>query len=170
MKTRQELYDYLSRLQITIHTYEHEPLFTCEQAEKVSYIPGGHTKNLFLKDDKSQLWLINALQATKIELKKVGKLVNAPNLRFAKPDLLMQHLGVEPGSVTPFGLINDTNNTVNVILDKALFEHELLNFHPLVNTATVTITTDDFKKFINALGKHVRVIDFEAYVMSEMIL
>jgi Ala-tRNA(Pro) deacylase len=166
MKTQKELYDSLHQLNIKATTYEHEPLFTCEQAEKVSSIPGGHTKNLFLKDDKSQLWLINALQSTKIELKKTGGVVKAPNLRFAKPDLLMKHLGVEPGSVTPFGLINDETNSVNVILDKGLFDHELLNFHPLVNTATLGVSTDDFIKFLRSLKKHIYLIDFETYTLT----
>lgn len=166
MKTQKELYDLLHQLNIKTTTYEHEPLFTCEQAEKVSYIPGGHTKNLFLKDDKSRFWLINALQSTKIELKKVSQLVGAPNLRFAKPDLLMKYLGVEAGSVTPFALINDETNTVNVILDKGLFDHELLNFHPLVNTATVGISTKDFEKFLKSLHKQVHSINFETYTLE----
>jgi Ala-tRNA(Pro) deacylase len=161
MKTPQDLYTYFASLDISTRVYEHEPLYTCEQAEKhISTMPGGHTKNLFLKDDKKNIWLISALATTQIELKKVAQLLSAPKLRFAGPELLMEHLGVLPGSVTPFGLINDTQNRVKCVLDKALFDYELLNFHPLVNTATVAITLHDFKRFIRSLRDQVYVIDF----------
>ena len=113
MKTKQDLLQYLDQLHITYKIYDHEPLFTVEQADKVAHsISGGHIKNLFLKDDSGQIWLISAEAHAQIELKKVGQVLKARKLRFADANLLMQHLGVLPGSVTPFGLINDPDHNV----------------------------------------------------------
>lgn len=101
MKNRTDLFEYLSQLGINTTTVEHEPLFTVEQADKIALsITGGHIKNLFLKDDKKQFWLLIAEAHAKVDLKKVGQALNAPKLRFTDADLLWQYLGVRPGSVT----------------------------------------------------------------------
>ncbi len=162
MKTKQELFDYLKSLSIRTQTYAHEPLYTVEQAEKaVGFLPGGHVKNLFLKDDKNRLWLVSALTSTAIKLKDIEKAFSAPKLRFAQADLLKQYLGLLPGSVTPFGLINDTDHKVTVILDKKLFDYELINIHPLSNDATTSIAPHDLKNFLDSLGAQIFVVDFE---------
>lgn len=164
MKTRLDLFEYLAQLGINTATIEHEPLFTVEQADKIALsIPGGHIKNLFLKDDNKQLWLLVADAHTKIDLKKVGQLLNARKLRFADADLLWQSLGVKPGSVTPFALINDPEHKINVVLDKAILDLDILNAHPLENTATTSISLDEFKKFLDASGHKIQVIDLQAY-------
>lgn len=167
MKTRLDLFEYLAQLGITTTTVKHEPLFTVEQADKLaSDIPGGHIKNLFLKDDNKQLWLLVAEDHAKVDLKKVGQLLNARKLRFADADLLWQTLGVKPGSVTPFALINDPDHKVKVVLDKTLLDCAIINAHPLENTATTSISRDDFKKFLAATGHQVQVIDLENYLIN----
>lgn len=167
MKTRLDLLEYLAQLGIKTTTVEHEPLFTVEQADKIALsIPGGHIKNLFLKDDKKQLWLIIAEAHAKIELKKVGQVLNAPKLRFADADLLWQSLGVKPGSVTPFALINDSEHKINVVLDKTVLSYEIINAHPLENTATTSISRADFKKFLHATGHKLLVIDLTHYAIQ----
>lgn len=156
-----ELFNYLSSLQIKTITLQHEPLFTCQQAQVMhGTIAGGHCKNLFLKDDTRQLWLITALWDTKIDLKQLSKVFMAPKLRFADAHLLKAHLGLEPGSVTPFGIINDSGHTVRVILEKALFSHEVINVHPLTNDATTSLAPQDLEKFILSLGNSLQIIDF----------
>ena len=108
---------------------------TVEEARALrGEIAGGHCKNLFLKDDKGQIWLIVCLEDAQVDLKAAPARIGSRRLSFGKPDLLMEVLGVEPGSVTPFGLINDTGRRVNVVLDAAMMAHEQLNYHPLQNT------------------------------------
>ncbi len=162
--TKQDLFKQLIALNIKYILYEHEPLFTVEQAQKISLnIPGGHIKNLFLKDDNGKFWLIVAQDHTKIELKKVAQMMNAPKLRFANEQLLMEYLGVKPGSVTPFALINDTNHTVNVILDAVLLTFDTINAHPLQNDATIGVNQSDFKKFLKYTQHAPIIIDFKSY-------
>jgi Ala-tRNA(Pro) deacylase len=138
---------------------EHPPVFTVEEARRVhGDIPGGHCKNLFCKDEKGALWLIVCLEDARVDLKAAPAKIGSRRLSFGKPDLLMEVLGVEPGSVTPFGLINDTSARVNVILDKAMMEMDVLNYHPLANTATTTITAADLLKFIESCGHAPRIV------------
>lgn len=153
MHTKQQLLDYLSTLNIKTTCYDHEPVFTCAEARVVveKYnIPGAETKNLFLKDNNKNYYLLVALADTKIELKTLSQALMAPKLRFAQPDQLKILLGVDPGSVTPFALLNDKSHTVQVLLDKGLFDHDLLGFHPLLNDATLTISPVDLKIFIDS--------------------
>ena len=163
MKTQQDLFSYLDSLGISHSTVTHEPLFTVQdRSAAVDALPGAHCKNLFLKDDNKQFWLLVALQHTQIKLKPFGKSVGAPNLRFAKEDMLKKYLGVTPGAVTPFGLINDQEHAVRVVVDQEIFKHAVVNFHPLVNTATTTISADDFKKFLASIGNNVQIVDLSA--------
>jgi Ala-tRNA(Pro) deacylase len=158
-KSRDELFDFLGKLGIAVTTRDHAPVFTVEEAQKVhGDIPGGHCKNLFCKDEKGVLWLIVALEDAVINLKAAPAKIGSKRLTFGKPDLLMEILGVEPGSVTPFGLINDTEAKVNVILDEAMMRHSVLNYHPLRNDATTSIASDDLLTFIKACGHAPRVV------------
>lgn len=157
--TRQELFDMLAGLGIAVKTAVHDPVFTVEEAKKVhDDIPGGHCKNLFCKDEKGVLWLIVALEDSVINLKAAPAKIGSKRLTFGKPDLLMEVLGVEPGSVTPFGLINDKSVRTNVILDERMMQEAQLNFHPLQNAATTTISSADLVTFIKACGHHPRVV------------
>ncbi len=163
MYTKAMILDYLQKLNIPTQTIEHEPLFTCDQAPEVTAsIPAEQCKNLFLKDSKKRLWLVVACADTQINLKELRKTLQAPELRFAQAELLQQHLGVLPGSVTPFGIINDAQHQVNVIVDQHLFTHKALGFHPLQNDATTVINPDDLMKFFASLGVSAQIIDFRS--------
>jgi len=156
---RQDLFALLEKLDIKTTTIEHIPVFTVEDARKVhGDIPGGHCKNLFCKDEKGVLWLIVALEDSVIDLKAAKDRIGSRRLTFGKPELLLEVLGVEPGSVTPFSLINDQSARVNVILDEAMMRHNILNFHPLKNDATTTISHEDLKTFIRATGHEPRIV------------
>ena len=157
--TKDDLFAFFEKHSIATLTFDHEPVFTVDEAKTVhENVPGGHCKNLFCKDEKGVLWLIVALEDARIDLKAAPLKIGSKRLTFGKPELLMDVLGVEPGSVTPFGLINDTQNRTNVILDEAMMKHEKLNFHPLKNNATTTIASADLVKFIKACGHNPRVV------------
>jgi Ala-tRNA(Pro) deacylase len=157
--SRADLFARLQSLDITTTTIDHEPVFTVEEAKRVhGQMPGGHCKNLFCKDEKGILWLIVALEDSRIDLKAAPDKIGSRRLSFGKPDLLMEVLGVEPGSVTPFALINDTGTRVNVILDAGMMEQSLLNFHPLQNNATTSIRATDLLKFIQSCGHLPRTV------------
>ncbi len=157
------LFDKFEQLKITTTTVKHKPVFNVVDAHRVfeRYPAFGQCKNLFLKDDKKQLWLLVAIFDTQIQLKKLAKKIAAPELRFAKEQQLLKYLGVTPGSVTPFGLINDTDHEIKVILDARLFEHNTLGFHPLTNDATTMITPVDLQTFISSCGNSTQIIDFQ---------
>jgi Ala-tRNA(Pro) deacylase len=157
--SRTEFFAFLDKLGIKTKTFDHEPVFTVEQAKIVhDDVPGGHCKNLFCKDEKGVLWLIVALEDAAIDLKAAPSKIGSRRLSFGKPELLMEVLGVEPGSVTPFSLINDLTNRVNVILDEAMMKQDPLNFHPLKNDATTTIAAIDLLAFIKACGHNPRIV------------
>jgi Ala-tRNA(Pro) deacylase len=161
--TQQALLDYLSTHDIPYTLYTHAPLFTCEQAKDIvaqMNIPGAGVKNLFLKDSKKNLYLITTLDDTKVDLKTVGKTLGAKELRFADATLLMDYLGIEPGSVTPLALINDTQSQVKVIIDAAVLKCNFIQVHPLKNSATVVITPADLIKFFALTNKPYLVYDF----------
>jgi Ala-tRNA(Pro) deacylase len=158
--TRKELFARLAALGIETSTQEHEAVFTVAESAKLEReLPGGHTKNLFLNDKKGQLYLIVAPSDARIDLKTLPKRIGAARLSFGSPELLGQALGVAPGSVTPFALINDRARRVTVILDAGMMRHHRLNFHPLENTATTNIAREDLLRFIRACGHEPRIVD-----------
>jgi len=158
-KSRDELFAFLDRLSIKTTTIEHNAVFTVEEAKQVHInIPGGHCKNLFCKDEKGVLWLIVALEDARIDLKAAKDKIGSKRLTFGKPELLFEILGVTPGSVTPFGLINDEKVLTNVILDEAMMAHPMLNYHPLSNDATTTISNTDLVKFVEATGHRPHIV------------
>jgi Ala-tRNA(Pro) deacylase len=157
--SRADLLAFLQKHGIAASTVEHPPLFTVEQSQALrGEIPGGHTKNLFLKDKKDQIFLVVAEEDAAIDMKTLHKRMDSARLSFGKPELLAELLGVVPGSVTPFGVINDTARRVTVILDNALLRHEKLNFHPLENTATTTIEREDFLAFLRHTGHEPKIL------------
>jgi Ala-tRNA(Pro) deacylase len=159
----QDLFDHLDRVGIAHSTLEHAPVFRVgEGAEIKAQLAGGHTKNLFLKDARDRLWLITALGETQIDLKGLPARIGSAKLSFGSPALLGEVLGVEPGSVTPFALINDEARRVTLILDAALLRADPLNFHPLTNTATTQVSRDGFLAFLQGLGVEPIVVEFEA--------
>ena len=157
--TRDDLLARLDALGIATKTIDHAPVFTVEEARALrGEIPGGHCKNLFLKDEKGAIYLIICLEDARVDLKAAPSRIGSRRLTFGKPELLMEILGVEPGSVTPFGLINDTAARATVILDAVMMEQEWLNYHPLRNDATTTIRAIDLLAFIRATGHEPRII------------
>ena len=150
---RRELFEKLAELGVETETVEHEPLFTVEESQALrGKIPGAHTKNLFLKCSKGSIWLVVAKEDTTVDLKGLAKHLGAGRFSFGKPELLLEILGVAPGAVTPFALINDRDKQLGLVLDQALMAHKRLNFHPLENSATTAIGRDDLLAFIRACG------------------
>lgn len=154
-----ELFAYLDSLRIEHKTVTHPPVFTVEEARASrGEVIGGHTKNLFLRDKKGALFLVVAPEDAAIELKSLHRLLGASGrFSFGSAELMRELLGVEPGSVTPFAVINDKACRVTVIVDAALMAHEVLNFHPLVNTGTTAISRGGLLKFLEAAGHHPRI-------------
>jgi len=157
--TREKLLIHLAELGIETETVDHEPLFTVEESKALrGEIPGGHTKNLFLKCKKGSLWLITALEETPVDLKTLHKKLGSGRLSFGNAQLLEESLGIKPGAVSTFGVINDTDHRVTVVLDKALMEHERINLHPLVNTATTGISREGLLTFLRATGHEPQIM------------
>jgi len=143
----------LQALGIASETYEHAPVFTVEEAQVLrGTLPGGHTKNLFLKDKKDGLWLVVAREDLRIDLNALSRALNCPRFSFGSGELLMAILGVPPGSVTPFALMNDTELRVRPVLDEGMLALAPLNFHPLRNDRTTAIAPGDLLAFIRACG------------------
>ena len=158
--TRDQLMARLAELAIATETAEHEAVFTVAESDRLHReLPGGHTKNLFLKDGKDKLWLVVAASHTPVDLKALPKAIGSARLSFGKPDLLMEVLGVAPGSVTALSLINDKARRVSVVVDERLMQYDSINCHPLVNTATTRIARDDLIAFMRACGHEPRVIN-----------
>jgi Ala-tRNA(Pro) deacylase len=166
MKTRAELMALLTDLGVETRTHEHPAVFRVGEGEEIkAAIPGAHTKNLFLKDAKGQLWLISAADRTIIDLKRLHTVIGSARLSFGSAELMGQTLGVTPGSVTAFGLINDVDRRVRFVLDQRLAQAPRLNFHPLTNTATTGIDQAGFRKFLAALGVRPLGVDFSAMAL-----
>jgi len=157
--TPADLFAYLDSLAIGHKTVDHPRVFTVEEARALrGDQPGGYTKNLFLRDKKGALYLVVAPEDVAIELKSLHRVLGATGrFSFAAAEQLRETLGVEPGSVTPFAAINDTAGRVTIVLDAALMVHDMLNFHPLVNTGTTTISREDLLKFLAATSHRARI-------------
>lgn len=156
-----DLFAYLDSLGVAHQTVWHAPVFTVEEARAQrdrNDLAGGFTKNLFLRDKKGALFLVVAPEDAAIELKSLHRLLGATGrFSFASAELMRELLGVDPGSVTPFAVINDKAGRVAVVLDATMMAHEMLNFHPLVNTGTTTISRDGLLKFLIATGHRARI-------------
>lgn len=154
------VYQVLDELGIPYEKLEHEAAFTVEQAEDIyGHLTGAHTKNLFLRNKKGDRhYLLVAQSRTPVDLKSIRVLLEESSLSFASPERLKARLGLTPGSVSPFGLINDTAREVSVLLDEALSGHDMVNFHPNRNTATLTLSHADFRRFLEHTGHSVRLV------------
>ncbi len=157
--SRSELFDRLKAMDIATTTIEHDAIFTVAESSTVdASIPGAHTKNLFLKDDKGALVLVVADASTKVDLKSLPKKLGMGRFSFGKPDVLMAALGVLPGAVTAFAIANDTAKKVRLVIDSGLMTHDSLNCHPLENTATTNIARDDLLRFIRSTGHEPEIV------------
>ncbi len=149
--TPEQLLSYLTSLGIAYKNTPHKAVFTAEEGEECwKDISCMHCKNLFCKDAKGKFWLIVAPAKKKVDLKSLPALIGSKRLSFANEELLFEKLGVFAGSVTPFAIINDKNNEVRVVLDEEMMKEEEINFHPLTNTATTTLTPKELRLFMSA--------------------
>ncbi len=161
--TPDQLFARLDALGIAHRTYRHPPVFTVAEAVALrGQLPGGHCKSLFLKDKKGGLWLVVALEEQSVDLKRLAAALAAPRFSFGSPALLQEVLGVVPGSVTPFAVVNDKDGRVAVVLDRAMLEHDPLNYHPLENDKTTAIAPADLLRFLDASGHKPRIVDLAA--------
>ena len=161
--TPDDLFAYLDALGIAHTTHQHEAAFTvAESGELKKSMPGGHSKNLFMKDKDDTIVLISAEAHETLKLNQLHKHIGTRRLSFASAELMQELLGVTPGSVTAFTLMNGSAASVRFIATAELMKHDPVNFHPLINTATTAISRDDFTKFIESTGRALEVIDFSA--------
>ncbi|TAN58627.1 MAG: prolyl-tRNA synthetase associated domain-containing protein [Rhodospirillales bacterium] len=151
--TRESLLAYLENLGIKAETFDHPPIFTVAEGEEHwQGIPGTHCKNLFLKDAKGQMWLVSCPIKRKVDLKTLPDRIGSARLSFGSADRLRATLSIEPGSVTPFALANDTEKKVICVLDRSMMADERLVFHPLVNTASTLLAPEALVTFLKATG------------------
>ena len=161
MLTRPDLIAHFDAHGIGHATTDHAAVFRVGEGEGIKDgLPGAHTKNLFLKDAKGRLWLISAKDDTVIDLKRLHAVIGSARLSFGAAALMEATLGVTPGSVTAFALVNDADRQVTFVLDRALADAELVNFHPLTNTATTTLSQAGFRRFLESLDVAPLVVDF----------
>lgn len=155
-----ELLDHLQNLGIEVTTVEHPPLFTVADSQGLrGEIPGGHTKNLFLKDKKDNFFLVTVEEDAVVDLKSIHQVIGAASrVSFGKPEKLLEYLGVIPGSVTVFGAINDRDHNVQVIIDADLMKYDVINGHPLTNEATTSIRREDLIAFLKSTGHEPRIL------------
>jgi Ala-tRNA(Pro) deacylase len=162
--TADNLFAYLADLGIETTTVSHPPLFTVEESRALrGNLPGGHTKNLFLKDKKGRLFLVTCDESRQVNLKWLEKAIGAGRVSFGKPDLLLEVLGITPGAVTAFSLINDRGDEprVTFAIDAALMRHDVIQCHPLHNEATTAISPSDLMRFVEATGHTAIHVDFD---------
>jgi Ala-tRNA(Pro) deacylase len=167
---KNNLFEMLSQKKINYKLTEHPAFYTVHDSEKYKIkIPGTHSKNLFLKNKKKHFFLFSCYEHQRVDLKKIGKSLNIGNISFANETLLYTMLGVKAGSVTPFGLLNDKEGLVKFFLDKKIFESDKINFHPLENTSTITLESDNFVKFLTELNIVINIFDFDNYLTIKQI-
>jgi Ala-tRNA(Pro) deacylase len=160
---RDALTAWLAENDVAHTTHDHPAVFRVEEGlDLKAGLPGAHTKNLFLKDHKGRLWLISARQDTVIDLKRAAAAMGSGRLSFGNEALMYETLGVRPGSVTALALINDTDGRVTFVLDRRLWEADIVNFHPLTNTATTALDQTAFRRVLALLGREPVVVDFGA--------
>ena len=170
MLLKSDLFELLRVKGLDFQIHNHEPLYTVEDSEKFrGKIKGSHTKNLFLKNKKNSFFLFSCDEKATVDLKLFSKSIDAKNLSFANESYLDKYLGIKPGSVSPFALLNDKNKEVNFYLDQKLYESEIINFHPLINTTTISIKMNDFVNFILENGIKINIFSLNNYSITKML-
>ena len=165
---KDNLIHLLEKNKFSFKIFEHEPVQTVKESLYIDQmIEGAHTKNLFLKSKKNKFYLISCLSSTKVDLKILSKKMNAGNLSFANHIHLKNLLGVKPGAVSPYGLINDVNKVVNFFLDFKIMKYNSVNFHPLNNAYTINLKVENLIKFLKLNNILVKIIDFDNYIIIE---
>lgn len=167
--TQDELFVLLDDLGVETITHRHQPVFTVEESRDLrGILPGAHCKSLFMKDKKGVLWLAVVMENRKLDMKALSGVIGSARLSFASPDRLFEYLGVTPGSVTPFALINDRERRVRIVLDAEIMAAALANFHPLSNDATTAIQPRDLLRFIEHCGHEAEIVDLSAATVKLM--
>ena len=170
MIKKDDLIEMLANKEIPFIKHEHEALFSVEDSNnKRGLVEGAHTKNLFLKNKKNYFCLFSCEEKSLVDLKKFSKSIGAGNLSFARKEYLKQYLDIEPGSVSPYGLLNDKNGIVDFFLDEELYKSSKINFHPLVNTSTVTLKTSDFINLMVENKKKITIFSLKENKIKEII-
>lgn len=160
--TPEQLFARLASLGIVTRTHEHRPVFTVDESRDLrGSIPGIHCKSLYLRDKKEVAWLVVAGEERRLDMKALAALIGSARLSFGSPPRLLAHLGVEPGSVTPFALMNAAAGSIKVVLDAAVMAAEVANFHPLTNRMTTSIAPADLVRFIRASGHEPATVDLD---------
>jgi len=160
---QKELYALFAAHGLSYTHHTHPPLHTVEESQALrGDLPGAHVKNMFLKDKKDRLWLVTCLEHRRIRIRDLEKQVGATKASFGKPDLLWEVLGLKPGAVSPFGLINDTDRRVTAVLDRQMLDQSPINAHPLHNEATTALPNTDFRRFFEIIGHEPLIVDFDA--------
>ncbi|MCZ4281129.1 prolyl-tRNA synthetase associated domain-containing protein [Kiloniella laminariae] len=160
--TPQQLLQKLQDLGIQAETKTHAPVFTVEESKALrGDLPGAHTKNLFLRNKKGQMWLLVCLEDRKIDIKTLGKALDAGKLSFGSSDRLMEFLGVEPGSVSAFAAINDRNTEVKVVLDQQMMQQSPINCHPLINSMTTALSPENLVLFLESINHSPELLDMD---------
>ena len=155
-----QLLQVLERLSIAYSLHNHAPIFTVEEGEPLkATIPGTHCRNLFLADKKKVMYLVVAANETAIDLKKLQEILGSGRLSFGSAERLWTYLGIRPGSVCPFTLINDPVHHVSVVLDAQMMDADIVNYHPLDNAMTISLSPADLLKFLAHTGHAPRIID-----------
>jgi Ala-tRNA(Pro) deacylase len=158
--TPDSLMKKLEEMGIDYALHHHEAVYTVEESEKLDRdIAGTHCRNLFLRDKKKKNFLVVLQNATEVDMKKLPPVISSDRLSFGSADRLWQYLGVRPGSVCPFAITNDTDNQVKILLDKSMMETEIVNYHPLLNTMTISLKPADLLKFIESTGHEAHIVD-----------
>lgn len=155
-----ELFARLEELGIEVETRTHPPVFTVDEARALrGEIPGCHSKNLFVRDHKKNMWLVVCREDRKLDMKALAGVLGSGRLSFGSPRRLLQHLGVIPGAVSPFAVLNDHEGAVQVAIDRQMLEERPWNFHPLDNGRTTSIDPDDLIRFLEAEDHSPRLVD-----------
>jgi Ala-tRNA(Pro) deacylase len=161
--TPESLMEKLDDLSITYSLHHHEAVFTVAESEKLdNEIPGTHCRNLFLRDKKKKNFLLVLQNETDVDIKKLPEAIGADRLSFGSAERLWEYLGVRPGSVCPFAITNDNENNVKILLDKSMMQSDIVNYHPLLNTMTLSLTPSDLIKFIESTGHEAHIVDLSA--------
>ena len=170
MLTKTDLSKILSEKNLNFQIHDHDPLFTVEDSENLrGEIKGSHTKNLFLKNKKNNYFLFSCDENAKVDLKRFSKSIDAKNLSFANEVYLKKFLGIKPGSVSPYALLNDKENIVNFYFDEKLYKSEIINYHPLINTTTISIKTSVFINFLLENNKKIHIFSLESYSIVNVL-
>jgi len=170
MLLKSDLFELLSVKGLDFQIHDHEPLYSVDDSEKFrGRIKGSHTKNLFLKNKKNSFFLLSCDERAIVDLKLFAKSIDAKNLSFANESYLGKYLGIKPGSVSPFALLNDKNKDVNFYLDQKLYESDIINFHPLINTTTISIKMNDFVNFILENGIKINIFSLNNYSITKIL-